>query len=69
MVKDIVPGSYGSVPYNLTNVNGTLFFDASQDNTGNDELFKSDGTDSGHGAGGRHQSWPKWLIPLRPHTH
>ena len=35
------------MPYNLTNMNGTLFFDAYQDNTGNDELFKSDGTEAG----------------------
>jgi ELWxxDGT repeat protein len=48
LVQDIVPGSYGSDPTNLTNVNGTLFFDALQDDvTGNDELFKSNGTAAG----------------------
>jgi ELWxxDGT repeat protein len=47
LVKDIVPGSFGSEPYNLVNMNGILFFDAFQDNTGNDELFKSDGTAAG----------------------
>jgi hypothetical protein len=39
-VKDIYPGSSGSSPYNLTDVNGTLFFSA-QDLEGR-ELWKMD---------------------------
>jgi ELWxxDGT repeat protein len=50
-VKDIVPGSGGSEPSSLTNVNGTLFFSAkiagSGDIYGNKELWKSDGTEAG----------------------
>ncbi len=48
MVKDIYPGpSYtNSNPYNLTNVNGTLFMKAS-DYTHGIELWKSDGSDAG----------------------
>jgi ELWxxDGT repeat protein len=48
LVKDIVPGSYPSGPFGLTNLNGILLFDAYQDDVnGNDELFKSDGTEAG----------------------
>jgi uncharacterized repeat protein (TIGR01451 family) len=43
MVKDIYPGNSGAIPYYLTNVNGTLFFRASDD-SGGTELWKSDGT-------------------------
>jgi len=49
LVKDINPGSAGSAgPYssNLTNVNGTLFFTAS-DGVHGDELWTSDGTAAG----------------------
>src|SRR5262249_6737244 len=46
MVKDIRPGSGNSVPFLLTNVNGTLFFRAS-DGLNNTELWKSDGTAAG----------------------
>src|SRR5262249_6519161 len=56
MVKDIFPGGYtgyyggyylnGSSPYNLTNVNGTLFFKASDGISGGG-LWKSDGTEAG----------------------
>lgn len=53
LVKDIYPGSGGngipynnSYPLNLTNVNGTLFFSATDSAHGN-ELWKSDGTVSG----------------------
>jgi ELWxxDGT repeat protein len=51
MVKDTRPESYygyngGSYPANLTNVNGTLFFAATNDATGR-ELWRSDGTESG----------------------
>ncbi len=42
MVKDIDPGSTGSYPNYLTNVNGTLFFSAN-DGHGT-ELWRSDGT-------------------------
>ncbi len=45
MVKDINPGKQSSNPTFLTDVNGTLFFAASDGSTGN-ELWKSDGTDT-----------------------
>jgi ELWxxDGT repeat protein len=41
MVGDIYPGSTGSSPAYLTNVNGTLYFSA------DGELWKSDGTTNG----------------------
>ena len=55
MVKDISSGSDASLPRYLTNVNGTLFFSASDgsvDSSANDgingrELWKSDGTEAG----------------------
>jgi ELWxxDGT repeat protein len=54
MVRDITPGpgaAYGSYPDNLTNVNGTLYFSAKQDDIGGGtigfELWKSDGTEGG----------------------
>jgi ELWxxDGT repeat protein len=46
MVKDIRGGNLGSLPRNLTNVNGTLFFTA-DDGTHYEELWKSDGTPGG----------------------
>jgi ELWxxDGT repeat protein len=46
MVADIVPGSYGSYPYDLTNVNGEVYF-AADDGTHGNELWKSDGTAAG----------------------
>ena len=51
MVKDINPGSGDSDPswyydYDLTNVNGTLFFMANDGTHGN-ELWKTDGTEAG----------------------
>jgi len=46
LVKDIVPGASGSNPGNLVDVNGTLFFTASNAVNGV-ELWKSDGTDAG----------------------
>ena len=46
MVKDINPGMTSSNPGNLTNVNGTLFFTATDGTNGN-ELWKSDGTSAG----------------------
>jgi ELWxxDGT repeat protein len=46
MVKDIYPGSSSSNPINLTDVNGILFFRASDGTNGN-ELWKSDGTPDG----------------------
>jgi ELWxxDGT repeat protein len=42
----IRPGANGSSPSDLTNVNGTLFFNA-DDGTNGAELWKSDGTPSG----------------------
>ena len=49
LVKDIVPGSgspFYSFDFWLTNVNGTLFFEA-YDGTYGTELWKSDGTEAG----------------------
>jgi ELWxxDGT repeat protein len=46
MVKDINPGSSSSSLNSLTDVNGTLFFRASDGSTGY-ELWKSDGTQAG----------------------
>ncbi len=46
MVKDIRPGTSGSVPSYLTNLNGTLFF-AADDGQDNQQLWRSDGTAAG----------------------
>ena len=46
MVKDIDPGSAGSIPQDLTKVNGTLYFTAN-DGAHGIELWKSDGTAAG----------------------
>ncbi|MEA5502278.1 ELWxxDGT repeat protein, partial [Halotia wernerae UHCC 0503] len=49
LVKDIYPGNnndYETEPYNLTNVNGTLYFTA-DDGINGQELWKSDGTQEG----------------------
>jgi len=46
MLKDIKPGSGQSNPGFLTNINGILFFSAS-DGINGDELWKSDGTEAG----------------------
>ena len=46
MLKDIRPGASSSYPENLTDVNGTLFFQANDGTTGV-ELWKSDGTSAG----------------------
>ena len=51
LVKDIFPGAIGRIPFSsspnfLTDVNGTLFFNANDDPTGN-ELWKSEGTEAG----------------------
>src|SRR5262245_24007900 len=46
MIKDINPGSASSYPGFLTNVNGTLFFSAT-DGTHGTQLWKSDGTTAG----------------------
>ncbi|MEZ2229160.1 MAG: ELWxxDGT repeat protein, partial [Microcoleus sp.] len=45
-LKDINPGANSSNPQNLTNVNGTLYFRASEPTNGG-ELWKSDGTAAG----------------------
>src|SRR5260370_26879046 len=47
MVKDINPGTGWSSPAGLTNVNGTLFFVASDGTTKGSGLWKSDGTAAG----------------------
>ncbi|MCE5340232.1 MAG: hypothetical protein LLF92_03780 [Planctomycetaceae bacterium] len=65
MVKKI-SGTWGSGPYNFTNVNGILYFTADDEINGG-ELWRSDGTESGTymvqdlnpGSGG---SWPKILT-------
>ena len=46
LVKDIFSGFFSSSPYNLTNVNNTLFFTA-YDGANGQELWKSDGTETG----------------------
>ena len=46
MVKDINPGLGDSGPSDLTNVNGTLYFQA-DDGVHGFELWKSDGTAAG----------------------
>ena len=47
MVKDINPGPLSSLPHDLTNLNGTLYFLASEGGLIGDRLWKSDGTDAG----------------------
>ncbi|MCB9869876.1 MAG: hypothetical protein H6837_08460 [Planctomycetes bacterium] len=48
LVKDILPGSYGSGPSDLTVVGSTVFFTASDKSNGtNIELWKTDGTTAG----------------------
>ncbi|MCD6020021.1 MAG: hypothetical protein K0S53_3142 [Bacteroidetes bacterium] len=46
MIKDIYPGLTNSNPENLTQVNGIMFFSAT-DNVNGTELWKSDGTAAG----------------------
>ncbi len=46
MVKHINPGAENANPYDLVNVNGTLYF-AADNGTQGIELWKSDGTDAG----------------------
>jgi ELWxxDGT repeat protein len=46
LVADINPGNFSSYPYDLTNVNGTVFFGA-KDTTNHFQLYKSDGTQAG----------------------
>lgn len=45
-VKDIYPGTTGSIPNQLINFNNKLYFSAT-DNTEGNELWTSDGTDAG----------------------
>jgi ELWxxDGT repeat protein len=49
IVKDVLAGNSGSNPYNLTNVNGTLFFTVwnTWDTPDRIEIWKSDGSGSG----------------------
>ena len=47
MVKDIFPGAKGSNPTGLANVNGTLYFAASNTDFNRDLLWRSDGTEGG----------------------
>ena len=46
MVKDINPGAGSGGPVELTDVNGTLYFTASEGNHVS-ELWRSDGTEAG----------------------
>src|SRR5436190_23686665 len=46
MVADIHPGTVGSNPYYLVNINGTLFFEANDGSHGS-ELWESNGTTAG----------------------
>ncbi len=46
LVRDILPGASDARPHYLTNVNGTLYFQANDGATGY-ELWKSDGTSTG----------------------
>jgi ELWxxDGT repeat protein len=48
IIKVIRPGSSGSYPHELTNVNGTLFFVAN-DGIHGDELYESNGIGTGQG--------------------
>ena len=43
MIKDIQPGSIGSLPADLATVGGSVYFKAN-DGTNGSELWKSDGT-------------------------
>lgn len=47
VVKDLVPGSRGSLPHLLTNVAGMLYFYAAADEFGTRALWRSDGTAAG----------------------
>jgi ELWxxDGT repeat protein len=47
LVKDIFPGTTGSNPNFLTNVNGTVYFTGKDGTTTNSAIFKSDGTEAG----------------------
>jgi ELWxxDGT repeat protein len=44
LVKDILPGPEGSWPRHLADLNGTLLFAAQADASGNDTLWRSEGT-------------------------
>ncbi len=46
LVADLLPGSWGATPDQITHINGTLFFAAFTDNAGV-ELWKSDGRAAG----------------------
>ena len=63
MVKDIDPGSDGSFPSELANVNGTLYFNA-DDGADGVELWKSDGTAAGTVMVKRYRSGLRWLFSL-----
>lgn len=47
LVADINPGSGGSYPTDLTDLNGTLYFLATNGTTYNEQLWESDGTAAG----------------------
>jgi len=47
LVKDVNTGTLGSYYHDFVDVGGTLFFAASEDFGGHDDLYKSDGTPAG----------------------
>src|SRR3954452_17574863 len=47
LVKDINPATDGSSPPDAVDVNGTLYFAASENGSGHENLWKSDGTPAG----------------------
>src|SRR6188474_2100844 len=47
MVKDLQTGTAGSGPHHFTDVNGTVFFAATDGGVYRDDLYKSDGTPGG----------------------
>gem|GEM_PF-750645 len=69
LVKDIVSGSTGSIPEQLTPLGNTLFFSAS-DGTFTRELWKTDGTEAGTvrvkeiGAGAAYGASPEDLVVM-----
>jgi ELWxxDGT repeat protein len=66
MVKDIYPGSRGSGPEELTDVDGVLFFTA-DDETEGTQLWKSDGTETGSQRVAR-TNHERLIVSVKPRT-